>query len=67
MTQIKVGDFVRNIYTGDFGEVVETPTHPYRIGYYAPFVRVVIVKDTPKPRNRTWRRRNIQLVLNVHK
>lgn len=67
MTHVKVGDFVRNILTGEFGEVVETPMHPGFIAHYAPFVRVVIVKDSPMPLNRTWWRRNIQLVLNVHK
>lgn len=61
--EIKVGDYVRNIRSGNFGEVMEDPR---TVG--APFIRVMVVKpDKGIKYGVYWTLKNIELIKDAKK
>lgn len=60
-TEIKVGDFVRNKVSGNFGEVIYDPRT-----IDAPFVCVLVVKPPSTKYKSYWTKTNVEVVKDVH-
>lgn len=65
-SEIKVGDYVRNKISGNFGEVMEFKKGFGSSGPFD-FVRVLVVKEPITKYTSLWMRKNIEIVNGVTK